>query len=73
MRKRDLRRKSKHHRRPVSLGGSNNARNISIVPVHKHRSYHSLFDNNDVFEIARILNEVWIDPDYQFIVIRKTD
>ena len=61
----------KHHRRPRSRGGKNDARNISIVPVHQHRAYHTLFANLLPREVALILNNTWIDPDYYLVAIPR--
>lgn len=54
----------KHHRRPTSIGGSNSERNISIIPIKKHCAWHILFANMQATEIAREINEKYIDPDY---------
>ena len=63
--------KDRHHRKPRSLGGTNDARNISIVDQTKHRAYHTLFQNMTPHEIARLLTEVWVDPDYTIIAVKK--
>lgn len=63
----------KHHRKPRSRGGTNESRNISLVPQHQHRAYHLLFRNMQPEEIAQLLNQKWIDPDFELIAIRKTD
>lgn len=62
---------SKHHRKPKSRSGNGNHRNISVVPVGKHRAWHVLFSNKTPHEIAKIISEIWIDPDYEFICVRK--
>ena len=71
MAKKDRTKVSRHHRKCKSHGGSNCARNISIVPFHKHRAYHLLFQNMHVRDIAEYLNQVWIDPDFKLIVVRR--
>ena len=38
-------RKTKHHRRPKSLGGKRTKENTSIVPRREHAAWHKLFDN----------------------------
>lgn len=44
-----------HHRLPESLGGNRSKRNISHVPLYKHRAWHILFDNLPATEIITIL------------------
>jgi len=60
---------SMHHRRPRSLGGTNENRNLSKVCPKKHEAFHLLFGNENVYEIARILNQIWLDPGYHLDVI----
>lgn len=62
---------TEHHRKCRSKGGSNSSHNISMVPQHKHQAYHLLFANHEPPEIARILNNIYIDPDWELIPIRK--
>lgn len=77
---RELRRKRKregisyarHHRRPRSRGGEDTDQNISIVPVHLHQAWHALFANHSPEVICAIINERWLDPDYNLIIERKT-
>lgn len=61
----------KHHRRPSSIGGTNRDANISLVCRDKHEAWHRLFRNHEADEIARIINETWLDPDYEFVVVKK--
>jgi hypothetical protein len=61
----------KHHRKPRSLGGDNSSRNRSIVDRDKHNAWHLLFKNHPPERIALIINNVWLDPDYIFVVVRK--
>ena len=62
---------SKHHRKCRSNGGSNAASNISFVTVEAHRAWHFLFQNKTPEEIAKIINEVWIESSVQFVVVKK--
>jgi hypothetical protein len=62
---------SRHHRKSRSHGGANTSANISIVPDHKHRAYHTLFADKTPQEVADILTDVWIDPDFIMIAISK--
>lgn len=61
----------RHHRKSKGSGGSNEPRNISVVPRNKHIAFHLLFGAGNPHEIARLLNQIWIDPDYRFVVIEK--
>ena len=60
-----------HHRKPLSKGGRSEARNISNVNGKLHRAWHLLFANKTPYEIARIINEIWLDPDFCLVVERK--
>lgn len=61
----------KHHRRPRSIGGKNNQRNISILPRVIHRAWHILFANHTAETICHIINERYLDPDYMFICVKR--
>lgn len=63
--------RDKHHRRPRSIGGTNDTRNISIVPRNKHESWHLLFANCTPAQIAEIINEFWLDPDYFLVAVPR--
>lgn len=60
-----------HHRKPKSLGGSDEPSNLVRVTKEKHQAWHLLFANSTPDEIARIVNEIWLDPDYEFVVYSK--
>lgn len=60
-----------HHRKPKSRGGTNEARNLSIVPIKKHNAWHRLFANYDPPMIAKIINDSWLDPDYYLVAIPR--
>lgn len=60
-----------HHRKPTSIGGGNDDRNMSHVSASKHQAWHTLFANKNVYEIADIINEKWLDNDYLLTVVRK--
>ena len=68
MRKKHL---TTHHRKARCVQGTSDPKNLSKVPENKHRAYHLLFGHGDPFYIARILNKMWIDPDYEIVVIKK--
>lgn len=60
---------TRHHRKPRSKGGKDCNRNISIVPSNKHEAWHLLFSNKEPYEIANIINQVWLDKDYHMVTI----
>jgi hypothetical protein len=61
-----------HHRKPTSIGGSKrDKRNHSYVQHIKHCAWHTLFSNHSAQTIAYIINEKFLDPDYEFICQRK--
>ena len=66
-------RSSRHHRKPRSIGGISIAENISVVDIKKHEAYHTLFNNMEAKQICKVLNRVWIDPDYYFLCIKKDE
>ena len=66
----------RHHRhcrsRKASFSGDiNHERNISIVKVGDHRAYHQIFGNMTPPEMAEMLNEVWISPDFYLVAIPR--
>lgn len=62
-----------HHRLAKKNGGSGriDGPNMSHVQVEHHRAFHMLFDTKPVPEIARILNDTWIDPAWMLVAVRK--
>jgi hypothetical protein len=63
---------TKHHRLPKSSNGSDKQDNISLVPLKKHQAYHCLFGTKTPQEIARCLTELWIDPSWELLAVKKT-
>ncbi len=63
--------KDKHHRKPRSLGGTDDQSNLSLVSKVLHQAWHLLFGNKNPFQIARIINRVWLDPKYKFVVCER--
>ena len=61
---------TRHHRKPTSLGGSNNPFNISYVPRRAHEFWHALWGNKPVEEIVEEMNQKWIPPNYRIHVER---
>jgi len=62
---------SKHHRKPKSLDGDRSAHNISVVSEGLHNAWHLLFANDSPEIIAARINNIWIDPEYKFIVVKN--
>jgi len=63
---------TRHHRKPKSIGGNDDLKNISIVQRKRHEAWHLLFSNMTASQIAFEINSVWIDPDYCLILTKKT-
>lgn len=61
----------KHHRKPSSLGGDNSEENISHVPIIQHQAWHILFSNHSPHTIAHIINDKWLDPEFELVVRRR--
>ncbi len=60
---------TKHHRKPTSIGGKNEERNISLIPDYQHCAWHAIVSNHSAQTICFILNEKFIDPDFKFICV----
>lgn len=61
----------RHHRLPRSRGGSNKPDNISIVEQKQHRAWHMIVGNMTAIEVARMLSDTWIDPNYYLIAMPR--
>jgi len=61
----------RHHRRPRSIGGSNEDFNISLVNRDQHVAWHQLFRNYEPKVIASMISAVWLDPDFYFIALPR--
>lgn len=62
---------TRHHRKPRSIGGTSEPRNISKIPAKKHASWHILFKNLTAEQIAEEINAFYLDPDFFVIVQRR--
>jgi len=62
---------NRHHRRPKAHGGNSSKRNMVRVPVKKHQAWHLLFGVENPTEIARIINDTWLDPRWELIAKRR--
>jgi len=65
--------KTKHHRRAKSLGGRGNRENISRVKDNAHQAFHLLFGNGNPVQIAKELNEKWVDKRYRVVIVRNSE
>lgn len=63
--------RDRHHRKPRSIGGTNDHENISIVPRNKHEAWHLLFANCTPDQIAEIISQFWLDPAYCLVAVPK--
>lgn len=64
---------NQHHRFPRAQGGENWRPEINVVTVllTQHRAWHTLFEGTlTPHDIAAIINTVWLDPRYKFVVER---
>lgn len=67
---------NRHHRLARSLGGRNTTpkgrNNISVVQLDQHEAFNILFTGNPTPErICSVLNETWVNPDYEVKFISK--
>ena len=60
-----------HHRKPVSVGGSNVAQNISYVTRERHEMYHTLFGSGTVQEVLHELNTTWLDQEVIVVALSR--
>lgn len=60
-----------HHRKCRSNGGTDDPKNLIRVPTHFHRAWHLLFKNFKAEVIADIINSIWLDPEYEFVVRKR--
>jgi len=64
--------RTNHHRKPRSAGGKGKREgNISSVRHVDHVAYHRLFGPGLPEVIASIINEIWIDPEYELVVRKR--
>lgn len=63
-----------HHKKPQCQGGKNYVngyRNTIEVPRRLHVAYHILFGTMSAQEVCKFLNEVWINPEHEFICVPR--
>ena len=72
MRRRRIRKpRDVHHRKPRSRGGTDHPSNLVKVYKNEHQAWHLLFANYSPETVARIINEIWLDPDYELVVYQR--
>ena len=66
---------TRHHRRPKSLNGTDSfpPNNISLIPDLQHRSWHNLFGSMSPYQIARLITELYLDPDYIMVAVKRSE
>ena len=61
-----------HHRKPRSrrerYENLDTKANTVEVQRRYHEAFHLLFSNHSVQDIAKILNNTWIDPEFRLVV-----
>lgn len=62
-----------HHRKCRSNGGTDDPSNLIQVSALLHECWHILFANREAVEIAEIINETWLDPEFYLVVYKKKD
>lgn len=63
--------KTRHHRKPISIGGSDEERNLSWVKDNKHKAWHLLFSNMTAYEIVNEINKYYLDPDFKMVLMEN--
>jgi hypothetical protein len=63
--------RTKHHRKPICAGGNGKSPNLSYVRHADHVAFHRLFGPGLPQVIVAIINDIWIDPDYELVVRRR--
>lgn len=61
----------RHHRKPRSRGGNNSVTNTIVIRQSEHRAYHALFGNMLPNELAAMLTDTFIDPDYYLVAVPR--
>ena len=69
-RKKGYPRRTRHHRKPRSIGGTNSDNNIILLERDEHEAWHLLFGNKTAQEICNLINQKYLDPDYKFTCYR---
>ncbi len=62
---------TKHHRKPTSIGGTDDERNISFIMDYLHKAWHQVVRNYSAPRIARILTNSEIFPGKQIVAVPR--
>lgn len=62
---------TRHHRRCRANNGKTTKRNCILIKDNLHRAYHTIFGSMTPPEVAKLLTEVYIDPDYRMVAELK--
>jgi len=62
---------SRHHRKMKCHGGKTSRRNVIKIKDNLHRAWHVLFGNMLPADIARLITTIYLDPDYEFICVKR--
>lgn len=63
----------RHHRKPRSIGGTSEIRNLSHIPRDHHEAWNLLFKNWTPEQIVARINDWFLDPDYVMLAVKKSD
>lgn len=77
-REKKVRRTNKHHRLSRSRTGGKpfdgnikNIPNVIRVDYKKHQAFHQLFTDTHPMSIAKELNDIWLDPEWQLVAVKR--
>lgn len=59
---------SRHHLKCRSHGGTWDRDNIAFINDKFHKAWHLIFGNCCAYDIAEIINAIFLDPDYKLVV-----
>jgi hypothetical protein len=62
---------SDHHRKPTSIGGTDEAWNKIRLPINLHRAWHTIAKNWSPRRIAQEINERYLDSEWKFIAVKR--
>lgn len=64
---------TKHHRKPRSHGGTvhHPHNNIVLLSEVTHRAWHAIAGNKTPEQIAQLITEVFLDPEWHLIAKRR--
>jgi hypothetical protein len=60
-----------HHRKCLANNGKDIPSNMSHPTGKQHKAWHTLTGHMSPWNIAHFFNEVFLDPEYKFLVVRR--